>query len=928
MRAGVALVNEVLFKGFKRAIEFRKAIADMAAISGQSVESLQGLSDTIKNIASSTTFTVKEIAQFSKEMFKLGFSINEVESSMTTIAKTAQALGVGISEVGKTVGKTLNAFGLGFSESGRVTNTLVGAINTSALSFESFNTAMQYVAPVARAANVSLEETTALMALLADSGFKASKIGTGLRGVFLKLGGASSDLIGDLKELSEANLSLAAAEELVGVRAAAQFLTLLNGIETIDETAKSYEELDKVNRAAAKQMDTDVERIKALGVAWDLFTQKIGGSIAASNIMLDLLGVLDKDARNYLLAQRALYGEKGGIGSEAFEGIINANTDEDGVVDKQQAAIDAYIASLKKAGVDITAAEEEFIDKVAKDPSELTPLNYFNLPSEVSGDEIRESVAGLFDSVDRELEEKTKSRLNKKGRAATFKTLFGIPEPEDFKISDIVTPENYAEYQNIIDRRIRYTKQKSDSSKVGSDSASYYEGATSEAKELKTQLVQLNAEWIKEDEIRTEAAEKRKKEADEELARRLAEMKALRDVEAQIVLYWERVEERNDLESNLALFGIPLDGTETIAHLKDLTKQLLAAQEEALDESNKILETNNAIEALITDPLELAIQENYDTFQTFIEFVKKQALEGWEEVVKALEDAREAKAAEITTKSAGGSKGVDDSIIGKMLGIDGDTVRALKIALNAAVNAVSDILIHANRQKLEQARDEATAQIAVIREQYDVEEQLLRSKLDRELITEQQYEAAREKLAKDVADKENAILKQKFEAEREYDKKQAASRFAQSLGTIVINNLTAKGVATPVAIALSAAGVAAAGIAYGTELDAINSRTFQPTRFATGGMIGGNLHSSGGTLIEAERDEYIINRGSTYNNLGLVKAINDNPNVSFESQFKAMTSTLMSIDRKVGAPKQSYITDKDMRETNTRERIHRQNISL
>ena len=34
----------------------------------------------------------------------------------------------------------------------------------------------------------------------------------------------------------------------------------------------------------------------------------------------------------------------------------------------------------------------------------------------------------------------------------------------------------------------------------------------------------------------------------------------------------------------------------------------------------------------------------------------------------------------------------------------------------------------------------------------------------------------------------------------------------------------------------------------------------KPPKFARGGMIGGNLHTQGGTLIEAERGEYVMSR--------------------------------------------------------------------
>lgn len=55
---------------------------------------------------------------------------------------------------------------------------------------------------------------------------------------------------------------------------------------------------------------------------------------------------------------------------------------------------------------------------------------------------------------------------------------------------------------------------------------------------------------------------------------------------------------------------------------------------------------------------------------------------------------------------------------------------------------------------------------------------------------------------------------------------------------------------------------AAAAVAYGTNTIAGIISTNFPT-FEKGGKIGGNLHSSGGTIIEAEKDEFVMSRKAT-----------------------------------------------------------------
>lgn len=49
----------------------------------------------------------------------------------------------------------------------------------------------------------------------------------------------------------------------------------------------------------------------------------------------------------------------------------------------------------------------------------------------------------------------------------------------------------------------------------------------------------------------------------------------------------------------------------------------------------------------------------------------------------------------------------------------------------------------------------------------------------------------------------------------------------------------------------------------------------QPQQFGEGGEVGGRLHSEGGTIIEAERGEYVTNRRSTSKYRPLIEAINE-----------------------------------------------------
>ena len=54
------------------------------------------------------------------------------------------------------------------------------------------------------------------------------------------------------------------------------------------------------------------------------------------------------------------------------------------------------------------------------------------------------------------------------------------------------------------------------------------------------------------------------------------------------------------------------------------------------------------------------------------------------------------------------------------------------------------------------------------------------------------------------------------------------------------------------------------GVIAGVQASAVASAP-PPEQFAQGGLIGGRRHSAGGTMIEAERGEFILNRGAVKN---------------------------------------------------------------
>jgi len=70
--------------------------------------------------------------------------------------------------------------------------------------------------------------------------------------------------------------------------------------------------------------------------------------------------------------------------------------------------------------------------------------------------------------------------------------------------------------------------------------------------------------------------------------------------------------------------------------------------------------------------------------------------------------------------------------------------------------------------------------------------------------------------------------------------------------------------------------------------------------FETGGMIGGQRHSAGGTLIEAEQGEFVLNRNSTSSAPNLIEAINSSATMASQMEQAFSGSTRVPDNSSLG----------------------------
>ncbi len=189
-------------------------------------------------------------------------------------------------------GAPLGGFGLEAEETQRVTDVMAASFSGTALDMESFAESMKYVAPVAKAAGMSIEETTAMLGTLANAGIKGSQAGTALRRIISELGATGGDVAGAISNLATQGLNLADAKDEVGRSAQSALLGLSKGTETTAELGAAFRDaqgkakemagvMDNTSRGALARMQSAIEGAQiSMGKVLAPIVERLAGFIS------------------------------------------------------------------------------------------------------------------------------------------------------------------------------------------------------------------------------------------------------------------------------------------------------------------------------------------------------------------------------------------------------------------------------------------------------------------------------------------------------------------------------------------------------------------------------------------------------------------------------------------------------------------------
>lgn len=305
--------------GVKTFSDFNAEITKVAAISGATGDELKSLEESAKELGRSTQFSASQVAGLQLNLSKLGFDTSAINKSTAAILDLALATGEDLAQSAEVAASTIQGFGLEADQAGRVADVMAKSFSSSALDLGKFSLAMSQIAPVASASNISLEESTALLSVLADAGLQASTSGTALRNIFLTLSKEGITLDQALDRINSSADKTTTAMDMFGTQGATAAVILAGNTDKAKELTKAYRDAEGSAKSMADVMGRTLE-----GAMARLSSATEGAGIAIGEVLAPYIEKL----------------------ADGLGGIINKFTDLDKSTQKIIVVIGALAAGI------------------------------------------------------------------------------------------------------------------------------------------------------------------------------------------------------------------------------------------------------------------------------------------------------------------------------------------------------------------------------------------------------------------------------------------------------------------------------------------------------------------------------------------------------------------------------------------------------
>lgn len=184
-------------------IGFDKEMSGTQAILGldKKDSKLAAIRQQARDIGGSTAFSPGDVARTQGVLARSGYGADQILAATEPTVNLSLASDVDIAEAADIVTNMQSAFNIPMDQIKRVSDVMAKGFTSSNTNLIELGEAMKYVAPIAKAAGASIEDTTAMLGVMADNGIKGSMAGTGASAIFSRLQAPTGQAPAALHEL-------------------------------------------------------------------------------------------------------------------------------------------------------------------------------------------------------------------------------------------------------------------------------------------------------------------------------------------------------------------------------------------------------------------------------------------------------------------------------------------------------------------------------------------------------------------------------------------------------------------------------------------------------------------------------------------------------------------------------------------------------
>ncbi|MBP47145.1 MAG: phage tail tape measure protein [Myxococcales bacterium] len=319
----------------KTYVDIDAALRQTASISGATKGQFEELQNSVIGLAKDTKFTTGELAEASIALARAGFDAQEVQQALPGISEGAAAAGQTMEQMSDTVIGAMGGFQIGTEGTIGVVDVLTQAANNSNQTVTDLGDALKYAGPVAKGLGLTLEDTSAVLGLLANAGIRGSQAGTTLRTGLSRLAAAAAGNNSEFADLSRGTGRLAKTMEMLGA-----------DITDAEGELKAFPELLKTLKAGLGGLSSTEQQ---------LVSKILFGDEAASGFRA-LLNSSVEDIEEFAAKTNNATGVAAETSQKNLEGIAGSLTFLSSAFDAASATVGKFLGTFIKPLIDALAA--------------------------------------------------------------------------------------------------------------------------------------------------------------------------------------------------------------------------------------------------------------------------------------------------------------------------------------------------------------------------------------------------------------------------------------------------------------------------------------------------------------------------------------------------------------------------------------------